>query len=133
MANAHNGNVVLAGDDVTVLGSVTAISGSGQSASVTVKDRSGLSFVVPAGDCSAPQSVGVAISRNGKPFGVGSDVTIPAVILSVVESGQTSQAVAKTYSSLVTAGSPAPAGSLVASPTVTIVHTTISAASPKKH
>ena len=132
MANAANGNTVISGDDETILGVATAISGSGQNASVTVRDRAGIIFTVPAGDCAAPQGIGAAISRNGKLFGVGSDVTIPAIIVSIVESGQTSQATAKTYSSVVTPNSPAPAGAIVASPTTTIVHTAVSATSPKK-
>ncbi len=115
MANAANGNVVLAGDEVTVLGSATAISGSGQTASVTVKDRSGVSFTVTASDCAAPQGIGAAISRNGKPFGVGADVTIPATIVSIAESGSTSQSTVKTTSNTV------------------VVNTTTSAASPKNH
>jgi hypothetical protein len=87
MALTMCGNVVQAGDDIVILGIVTAISGSGQTASVTVKDRSGIVFTVLASDCAAPQAIGAAISRNGKPFGVGSEVTIPGSVVSVVENG----------------------------------------------
>lgn len=110
-----NGNEVQAGEEVVILGTVTAISGSGQSASVAVKDRAGIVFTVPASDCAAPQTSGAAISRNGKPFGVGAEVTVPGNVVSVMGSGAATTCTTKTYSA------------------TTVVHATVSSASPKKH
>lgn len=82
------GHVVAVGDSVTIVGSVTAISGTGPSATVTVQPLTGAStFNVKASDCYAPQATGNAISADGKPFGVGSQVSVPAAVTSVSGSG----------------------------------------------
>lgn len=82
------GKVVSAGDQVTIVGSVTAVSGSGPSATVTIQPLTGAStFNAKASDCYAPQGTGNATSLDGKPFGVGSQVSVPAAVTSVSGSG----------------------------------------------
>ena len=73
------------GDASTLQGQVTTISGSGSTASVTAKLTSGDTVVVKAIDCYAPQGTsGVAVGQGGKQFDVGSTVTIPISVSSIV-------------------------------------------------
>lgn len=82
------GKVIAAGDQVTILGTVSAISGTGPNASVTVQPVTGGStFNAKASDCYAAQTDGVAISADGKGFGVGAQVSVPAVCTAVSGSG----------------------------------------------
>lgn len=93
-----SGAVVNANDSVSVCGEVMAISGTGQRATITVKTQNGSTFNVQAGDCFAPQGVGPAISENGKPFGLGSQVTVKATVTSVSGAGVTATLTVKTNS-----------------------------------
>ncbi len=71
------GKVVGVDDTVTILGSATSISGNGPKALVTVTTANGGgSFVAQAQDVAAPQTSGPALSRNGKNFDVGAQVTV---------------------------------------------------------
>ncbi len=79
------GKVVDAGDTVTILGTVTGISGSGPKALVTVTTANGGgSFVAQAQDIAAPQTPGPAFSRNGKTFDVGAQATVIGTATAVV-------------------------------------------------
>ena len=94
-----SGKSVGAGDQITILGTVTAISGTGPTATVTVQPVSGGSTIsVKASDCYAPQATGPATSINGKSFDVGSQVSIPAEVTSVGGSGNTATLTSKLYS-----------------------------------
>jgi hypothetical protein len=71
------GKSVSAGDQVTILGIATAISGTGPNALVTVSPQNGgSSFVAKASDMYAPQSSGPALSKSGKPFDVGAPARV---------------------------------------------------------
>jgi hypothetical protein len=72
--------------EATIIGMAISAVGTGPNAVVTVQDLQGNLFTAPAKDMDAPQGVGPLISRNGKPFSVGSPVTVPATVLSVVSS-----------------------------------------------
>lgn len=72
-----SGKVVDSGDTVTIIGAATAISGTGGKALVTVvTSNGGGTFIAQAQDMASPQTTGPALSRNGKNFDVGSQVTI---------------------------------------------------------
>ena len=115
MAQSASGKQILAGDEVTILGYATAISGTGPKASVTVADNTGNSFVVLASDCAGPQSEGPAMGRFGKKFSVGDSVAIPGQAQSVGAGVGISQITTK-----VTSG-------------VSVVHSSASAHAPHKH
>jgi hypothetical protein len=75
---------------VTILGTVTAISGTGASASVTIQPISGGStFTALASDCYAPKASGAAQGKAGAVFDVGSRVTVPALCTAISGSGAT--------------------------------------------
>jgi len=93
------GNSVNAGDQITILGNVTAVSGTGPNASVTVQTLTGETITVKAKDCYAPQTDGPAISKAGKGFGVGSQVSISADVVSVSGTGKSAVVTATTHAS----------------------------------
>ncbi len=77
-----DGKEVVVEFEVTVLGVVTAISGKGSLAVVTVQDLGGKIFTVLANEMYAPQTDGAAISISGKGFSVGDNVSVPAIVKS---------------------------------------------------
>lgn len=93
------GNSINIGDQITLLGTVTAVSGKGATASVTVLTLSSDTVVVLAKDCYAPQTDGAAIGKGGKGFGVGAQVTIPGDVTGVSGTGKTAQVTMTTHSS----------------------------------
>ena len=82
------GNSVSVGDQITILGEVTAISGTGPNATVTVRTLVGDTITVKAKDCYAPQTDGPAISKSGKGFSVGAQVSIAADVTAVTGTGK---------------------------------------------
>jgi len=100
------GATVDVNDSVSVSGEVTAISGTGKTASITVKLANGNTVSVQAGDCFAPQGIGPALSENGKPFGIGSQVTIKGTVSSVSGSGSTASLAVTTKSGTTTTSIP---------------------------
>lgn len=110
-----SGKVVDTNDTVSISGEVKSVSGSGQSATITVVLANNSVITVKAGDCFAVQGVGSAVSENGKPFGVGSQVTVKATVTSVSGAGNTATMTVKTNStpsvpSVPTASAHAPHG-----------------------
>jgi len=85
------GQVVNVGDEVTVLGIVTAISGAGSKALVTVSTQAGDTVTAQANDCYAPQTDGPAISHAGKGFSIGDPVSVMGIVTAIAGSGQTAK------------------------------------------
>jgi hypothetical protein len=86
-----DGKVVSANDQVTIMGSVDAVSGSGGSAVVTVIPLRALAaggISCKANDMNAAGIIsGNALSIAGKPFGVGDRVSVLGTVTSVSGSG----------------------------------------------
>jgi len=94
-ATNRNGLAVLVGDQVTILGAVTVIAGSGvgrpsgttnATDTATVMTILGDTLSVQAGDCKAVDDQPVnnnARSTNGFPFAVNDQVTVNGVMQSV--------------------------------------------------
>src|SRR5258708_2623889 len=78
-----DGKEIVVETEATVLGVVTAISGKGSLAVVTVQDLGGKIFTAPANDMYAPQTDGVAISMAGKGFSIGDSVSVPVIVKTV--------------------------------------------------
>lgn len=93
------GNSVNVGDQVTILGQVTAISGTGSKALVTVLTNTGDTILVQANDCYAPQTDGPAKSKSGKGFSVNDNVSIAADVKAVVGTGKTAVVTSTVHSS----------------------------------
>ena len=93
------GNSINVGDQVTILGTVTAISGTGATASVTVLTLASDLIVIQAQDCYAPQTGGAAIGKGGKGFGVNAQVTVPGDVTAVSGVGKTAQITTTTHNS----------------------------------
>ncbi len=87
--NTANGKAVAAGTHITILGTVTSITGSGPAAVVTVVDNLGNSFTAPARDIYGPQTEGPAVGAAGKKFSVGDRVSIPAYVTATSGDGVT--------------------------------------------
>src|SRR5260370_36103916 len=85
------GNVINVGDEITALGTVTAISGTGSKALVTVSTQAGDTITAQANDCYAPQTDGPAISHAGKGFSVGDQVSIMGFVTAISGSGKTAK------------------------------------------
>ena len=87
----YDGKVVSAGDQVTIMGSVDTITGTGGGATVTVIPLHALasgSISCKANDMNAAGIVsGAALSIAGKPFGVGDRVSVLGAVASVSGSG----------------------------------------------
>ena len=129
-ANSYTGEQYGVGDDYTLRGYVQSISGTGSIAIVTIQTSAGDLFTVQAGQVSAPQTEGPAMSRDGKKFSVGDPVTVPCTVVSISGAGQSAQVTSKVVSQ-------APVGAkTTAPPTVTvttITHTAAVAVVAKKH
>jgi hypothetical protein len=106
-ATSASGKTIAVNDQVSVSGEVSAVSGSGQTAVVTVRVANGTTFTVQAGDCFAVQGIGVAISENGKPFGVGSQVTVKGSVTATSGSGGTATLTVTTKSNTTVSAVPA--------------------------
>lgn len=107
MAVASNGTSINVGDPVCFSGEVTAVSGSGQKATITVLLHNLQLIQTLAGDCFAtPLPGGKAVSENGVTFGVGSQVTVKGIVSSVVSAGNASTVSVKTNSQTVIASVP---------------------------
>ena len=110
------GNIISVGDEVTTLGTVTAITGSGSNALVAVTTQAGDQITVVAKDCYGPQSGGAAISHSGKGFSVGDNITVMGTVAAISGSGQSAQLTVKLKSSQ-----------------SSVTHTAVAAHSPKKN
>lgn len=88
-AIAQNNVVIKIGDDITVLGTCTAISGKGPSATVTFTTQSGDVISLPAVNFEGPQSGGPAQSRSGKGFSVGDRIILNGSVTSLSGTGTT--------------------------------------------
>lgn len=128
-ANSITGEIYDVGDDYTITGYVQSINGTGSTAILTVQTRIGDIFSVIAGQVSAPQTEGPALSRDGKKFSVGDSVTVPCTVISITGMGPQAQVTSAVVSQ-------APVGAKPATPTVTtttIKHTAGVAVVKKKH
>jgi len=100
------GSKVDVGDSVSVIGEVVSISGTGPTATLTIRCVDGTTTTAQARDCFAPQGIGAAISENGKPFGLGSPVTLKCTVSSVSGSGSNAVLTVKTNTSSTVAVAP---------------------------
>lgn len=100
------GSTVDVGDSVSVLGEVKSISGTGPTATLTIICNNGAITTAQARDCFAPQGIGPAISENGKPFGVGSPVTVKATVTSISGTGSNATLTTKANNSGTTSVAP---------------------------
>lgn len=82
------GNVISVGDEVTTLGTVSAITGKGSKAVVTVVTHVGDTITAQANDCYGPQTDGPATSHSGKGFSVGDQVSVMGLVTAIAGSGQ---------------------------------------------
>jgi hypothetical protein len=128
--NAYTQEQYNVGDEYTLRGFVTAISGTGALATVTVETALGDIVSLPAKQCHAPQTEGPAMSADGKHFSVGDAVNISATVVSITGTGASAQ-----VTSSVVTSAPVGANTAAAAPAVTattITHTAVVAVVKKK-
>jgi hypothetical protein len=114
--SGKNGSNINVGDEVTTSGTVTAISGTGSKATVTIVTPFGDTVVSQANDCYGPQTDGPALSICGKGFSVGDNVSLMGVVTAISGTGQSAKLTTAHKSSGLTA-----------------THTANASAAPKKN
>ena len=119
-ATSASGKEVQVGDQVSIMGTATAISGVGPQAVITVVTTMGETLSVVGNDCSSPETEGPALNRFGKHFSVGDRVSIPGTVQSITGSGSGAQVTTLLPATKTSSG-------------VTVVHSASSAQSPHKH
>jgi hypothetical protein len=96
-----DGKVVAVGDSVSIVGTVSAISGSGSLATVTVVTNLNDSIVVKANDMNTPEGTVLTkgVNFSGSYFTTAAQCTVLGVVTAVSGSGQFAQLTVITASS----------------------------------